>query len=58
YVLTGTRTPVPVDNISDLEEKILCNYRVLGKDDQHAIRRLTTTISVLSAPVSRTDKLP
>ncbi|MFH7495170.1 transcriptional regulator, partial [Pseudomonas syringae pv. tagetis] len=29
-----------------------------GKDDQDAIRRLTTTNAELSAPVSRTEKLP
>ncbi|RMV13774.1 putative DNA-binding protein [Pseudomonas savastanoi] len=54
YVLTGARTPVPIDNLSVIEEKILGNYRVLGKDDQDAIRRLTTTIAELSAP----EKLP
>ncbi|EFW84555.1 putative Regulatory protein [Pseudomonas savastanoi pv. glycinea] len=54
YVLTGASTPVPIDNLSVIEEKILGNYRVLGKDDQDAIRRLTTTIAELSAP----EKLP
>ncbi|AVB26241.1 transcriptional regulator [Pseudomonas syringae pv. syringae] len=57
YVLTGTRTPVPIDNLSLIEEKILGNYRVLGKEDQDAIRRLTTTIAELSAPSPGTAKL-
>ena len=48
YVLTGTRTPTLVDNLTQLEEKVLVNYRVLQKEDQDAIRRLTTTLADLS----------
>ena len=58
YVLTGTRTPMPIDNLSLIEEKILGSYRVLGKEDQDAIRRLTTTIAELSGLSSGAAKLP
>jgi len=47
YVLTGT--PTLVDNLSQIEEKVLVSYRVLQKEDQDAIRRLTTTLADLSA---------
>ena len=49
YVLTGTPTPTLVDNLSQIEEKVLVSYRVLQKEDQDAIRRLTTALADLSA---------
>ncbi len=49
---------MPIDNLSLIEEKILGNYRVLGKEDQDAIRRLTTTIAELSGLSSGAAKLP
>ncbi|GBH10022.1 Delta 1-pyrroline-5-carboxylate dehydrogenase [Pseudomonas syringae pv. actinidiae] len=58
YVLTGKRTPVPIENLSVIEETILGNYRVLEKEDQDAIRRLTTSIAELSAPFVGVEKLP
>ncbi|MFP3515323.1 helix-turn-helix transcriptional regulator [Pseudomonas sp. SIMBA_077] len=48
YVLTGTRTPTLVDNLTQLEEKVLINYRVLHKDDQEAIDQLTTSLAQMS----------
>jgi transcriptional regulator with XRE-family HTH domain len=54
YVLTGT--PIPIDNLSVAEEKVLGSYRVLDKEDQDAIRRLTTTLAELSASYAATDK--
>lgn len=45
YVLTGTPTPIQLDNLSLLEEKILENYRAMFKEDQDAIRRLTSTLA-------------
>jgi len=45
FVLTGMPTPVPVDNLSQSEEKVLLNYRTLHKEDQDAIKRLTTTMA-------------
>ena len=56
YVLTGTPTPIPVDNLSVAEEKVLGSYRVLDKEDQDAIRRLTTTMGELSASYITSDK--
>jgi transcriptional regulator with XRE-family HTH domain len=52
FVLTGTPTPVPVDNLSQAEEKVLGSFRTLHKEDQDAIRRLTTTMAELSASYS------
>lgn len=48
FVLTGSPTPTLVDNLSHIEEKVLTSYRVLQKEDQDAIRRLTTTLAELS----------
>ena len=48
YVLTASPTPTLVDNLSQVEEKVLVSYRVLQKEDQDAIRRLTTTLADLS----------
>ncbi|WP_082481669.1 helix-turn-helix domain-containing protein [Pseudomonas sp. Leaf127] len=48
YVLTGRPTPIPLDNLSLAEEKVLGSYRTLHKEDQDAIRRLTTTMAELS----------
>ena len=45
YVLTGSPTPIQLENLSQLEEKILENYRVMLKEDQDAIRRLTSTLA-------------
>lgn len=49
YVLTGKPTPMAIDNLSVAEEKVLGSYRVLTREDQDAIRRLTTTMAELSA---------
>ncbi len=49
YVLTGARTPVAVENLSQVEEWVLGSYRSLVKEDQDAIRRLTTTLAEYSA---------
>ena len=50
YVLTGSPTPTLIDNLSQIEEKVLISYRILHKEDQDAIRRLTTTLAELSVP--------
>ena len=49
YVLTGSPTPIQLENLSQLEEKILENYRAMFKEDQDAIHRLTTTLAEHSA---------
>ncbi|TFY90726.1 XRE family transcriptional regulator [Pseudomonas nabeulensis] len=45
YVLTGNPTPIQLENLSQLEEKILENYRVMFKEDQDAIRQLASTLA-------------
>ncbi|KAA0945808.1 MULTISPECIES: helix-turn-helix transcriptional regulator [unclassified Pseudomonas] len=45
YVLTGSPTPIQLDNLSQVEEKVLGNYRAMFKEDQDAIRRLTATLA-------------
>ncbi|KTC13043.1 Cro/Cl family transcriptional regulator [Pseudomonas marginalis ICMP 9505] len=52
YVLTGSPTPIQLENLSLLEEKILENYRAMFKEDQDAIRHLTTTLAEHSATLS------
>ncbi|KAA6177269.1 helix-turn-helix domain-containing protein [Pseudomonas veronii] len=52
YVLTGTPTPTQLENLSHLEEKVLGNYRAMFKEDQDAIRRLTSTLAELSSIVN------
>ena len=49
FVLTGTTTPIALDNLTNTEEKVLGSYRSLHKEDQDAIRRLTMTMAELSA---------
>jgi transcriptional regulator with XRE-family HTH domain len=56
FVLTGTYTPTPVDNLSQTEEKVLGSFRTLHKEDQDAIRRLTTTMAELSASYATNNK--
>ena len=48
FVLTGTPTPLPLDNLSPTEERILSNFRTLHHEDQEAIRRLTSSMAELS----------
>jgi len=45
YVLTGTPTPIQLDNLSQVEEKVLGDYRAMFKEDQAAIRRLTSSLA-------------
>jgi transcriptional regulator with XRE-family HTH domain len=45
YVLTGTRTPKPVDGLSVAEEKVLDNYRSIPEEDQASVLRLTNALA-------------
>lgn len=45
YVLMGNRTPLQLENLNPLEEKLLEHFRALFKEDQDAIRRLTATLA-------------
>lgn len=48
FVLTGNRTPTLIENLSQVEETVLGCYRALFKEDQDAIRRLTSTLAEFS----------
>ncbi|MBC3948809.1 MULTISPECIES: helix-turn-helix domain-containing protein [Pseudomonas] len=56
FVLTGSATPILVENLSNAEEKVLGSYRTLTKEDQDAIRRLTITMAELSASYAIQNK--
>ena len=58
YVLTGSPTPIQLDNLSKIEEKVLGNYRAMFKEDQDAIRRLTSTLAEHSSVVNGKAKSP
>ncbi len=45
YVLTGAATPIQWENLSQIEEKVLGDYRAMFEEDQAAIRRLTSTLA-------------
>nr|WP_314566372.1 helix-turn-helix transcriptional regulator [uncultured Pseudomonas sp.] len=45
YVLTGETTPLQLENLSQIEEKVLGDYRAMFKEDQAAIRRLTSSLA-------------
>ena len=49
FVLTGARSPIRFDNLSQNEQRVLANFRSLQPEDQDAVSRLTTTIADLSA---------
>ena len=52
YVLTGNATPIQLENLSQVEEKVLGDYRAMFKEDQAAIRRLTSTLAEHSSFVN------
>lgn len=58
FVLTGTRTPRPVEGLSVAEEKVLDNYRSLPEEDQASVRRLTTALAESTAPYAMKKKAP
>ena len=57
YVLTGSRTPTPLQNLSEVEEWVLGSYRSLVKEDRDAILRLTTTLAEYKA-IYAADRKP
>lgn len=57
YVLTGSHTPAPIENLSAVEEWVLGSYRTLVKEDQDAILRLTTTLAEYKASYVAERKL-
>ena len=52
YVLTGVATPIQLENLSQIEEKVLGDYRAMFKEDQAAIRRLTSTLAEHSSALN------
>lgn len=52
YVLTGSPTPIQLKNLSEIEERVLVNYRSMFKEDQDAIRRLTSTLAEHSSAMN------
>ena len=52
FVLTGSPTPIQLDQLSQVEEKVLVDYRSMLKEDQDAIRRLTSTLAEHSASLN------
>ncbi|MBP1123940.1 transcriptional regulator with XRE-family HTH domain [Pseudomonas sp. PvP025] len=52
YVLTGNATPIQLAHLSQIEEKVLGDYRTMFKEDQDAIRRLTSTLAEHSLKVN------
>jgi transcriptional regulator with XRE-family HTH domain len=45
YVITGVRTPTPIDDINAEEESLLKQYRSIPTDDQKAIRRFLKALA-------------
>lgn len=58
YVLTGIATPTQLENLSQIEEKVLGNYRAMFKEDQDAIHRLTSTLAEHSALSNGRNRSP
>jgi hypothetical protein len=55
-VLTGTATPIQLDHLSRIEEKVQGDYRARFKEDQDAILRLTSTLAEHSSIVNGKTK--
>lgn len=45
YLLSGHRTPIAIDMLSDAERTVVLNYRVLATLDQGAIGQLTSSLA-------------
>lgn len=56
YVLSGVRTPRPVEGLSVTEEKVLDNYRSLPESDKASVRRLTDALAQSSDESERKVK--
>jgi transcriptional regulator with XRE-family HTH domain len=56
YVVTGERTPTPVDQLSQAEEHVLGHYRVLPREGQDAIRHMANSLAEMTASYSNKPK--
>ena len=45
YVLSGQRTPIATDTLSEAERAVITHYRALSEDDREAISQLATSLS-------------
>lgn len=45
YLLSGRRTPMAIDVLSDAERSVVLNYRILTMPDQGAIGQLTLSLA-------------
>jgi len=45
YILSGKRTPIASDSLSDAERAIITHYRTLSDDDKEAISQLANSLS-------------
>jgi len=44
-VLSGQRTPIATDTLSEAERAVITHYRALSEDDREAISQLATSLS-------------
>ena len=49
YILTGVRTTLAIDSLSDEEDALVKKYRRIPEDDQKTIRRFVDAITVMEA---------
>lgn len=57
FVLTGTATPIPLNNLSVTEESVLFNFRSLHPRDQDTIGQLTISMAELQSSYLANVKL-
>ncbi|UZJ58644.1 transcriptional regulator [Pseudomonas sp. KU26590] len=53
YVLSGERTPIATDTLSEAERAVITHYRALSEDDREAISQLATSLSECATEFSR-----
>jgi transcriptional regulator with XRE-family HTH domain len=52
YVLTGQRTPTPIEHLSGAEANVLGSYRVLPREGQEALQHMAMSLAEMSANYS------
>lgn len=45
YLLSGRRTPLRIESLTDAERNVIIHYRALTEVDQHAISQLALSLS-------------
>ena len=46
YVLTGARTPVPEEALTEGEADVLEHYRTMSEQDRQAVKRMTSALAM------------